>query len=561
MKNDVLKIISLGGFGDVTQNMYVYHLLPNGEERNDQILIVDVGIGFPDESALGVDMVIPDFSYLMTRKEKVMGLLLTHGHEDHIGALPLFLSQFKRPIKIYGSPLTLGFARDKVREFGISIRSQELGPDDQVKLGSFGVEPIRVTHSIPDTYHYVISTPIGNFYHGSDFKFDLTPPDGKRSDFAKISTVGEKGVLAILVDCLGADREGFSPSESDLDDAFEKQIGTARGRIFITAISSNIYRWQRAIDFSRQNGRKICLVGMSVEKKIKLSQKLGYLNMDLSQLVDVKKINQLPDNQVTVLIGGSLGQAGSSLDKVVSGRHRIKVKKTDRYVISSPDYIPGTSKGIYSMIDNLAKMGADVVYGEATEPLHVSGHASRQELSLLLALTKPKFIAPIGGNYRHIRRFAGLVQEGGFSGNSFIFPEEDQVLGFTRSGLIKTKERLKLRRVLVDGLGVGDVGKTVLRDRRTLAREGIITIVLVYDREKKDLLLKPEVVSRGFVYVKENSRLIEDIAQIAKDSFFHSFSKRGNIGFVKSSVQSKVEEYVLRETGRQPMVIPLIIKV
>ncbi len=561
MKNDVLKIISLGGFGDVTQNMYLYHLLPNGEEKNDQILIVDVGIGFPDESALGVDMIIPDFSYLMDRKEKVVGLLLTHGHEDHIGALPLFLSQFKRPIKIYGAPLTLGFAQDKVKEFGIPIKSQAIGPNDRISLGSFNIEPIQVTHSIPDTYHYLINTPIGNFYHGSDFKFDLTPPDGKKSDFAKISTIGQRGVMAALVDCLGADRDGFSPSESDLDDVFERQIKTAKGRIFITAISSNIYRWQRAITFSRQRGRRICLVGMSVEKKIKLSQQMGYLNMDDSQLVDVKKINQLPDDQVTVLIGGSLGQAGSSLSKVVSGRHRIKVKTTDRYVISSPDYIPGTSKGIYKMIDNLAKMGAEVVYGEADEPLHVSGHASRQELSLLLTLIKPKFITPIGGNYRHIRKFTGLVKEAGFPKDSFIFPEEDQVLSFTRSGLMKTKERLKLRRILVDGLGVGDVGKTVLRDRRLLAKEGIITIVLVYDREKKDLLLKPEVVSRGFVYVKENSRLIGDIAQIAKDSFSRSFSEKGNIGFTRSTIQSRIEEYVLKETGRQPMVIPLIVKV
>ncbi len=561
MRHDLLKIISLGGFGDVTQNMYVYHYLPVGEEKNDQLLIVDVGVGFPEEDIFGVDMIIPDFSYVMKRKEKIVGVLLTHGHEDHIGALPLFISQLGRPIKVYGPKLAVELAKEKLEEFKVMAKIEVIKSSDLLRLGVFKIESVRVTHSIPDTYHYFITTPVGNFYHASDFKFDFTPPDKRPSQLRKIAKFGRRGILAILSDCLGAEKEGYAPSESELAVMFEQKIRTAKGRVFVTAISSNIYRWQEAINASKKVGRKICLVGMSVEKNIKLAKKMGYLKLDESDLIKPAKIKNLPENKVTILIGGSLGQEGSSLDKVVFGKHLIKIKKGDRIIFSSPDYIPGTTKAIYDLIDDLIKMGVDVVYWEIENNLHVSGHAAKQELALLLELTKPKFVIPIGGNYRHIKQFSDLVDKVGFSPESFVFPAEDDILIFNRSGLTKTKEKLALRKVLVDGLGVGDVGEIVLRDRKVLAEEGMIVVVLIYDQKRKSLATVPQVMSRGFVYVKENEATMRKISQIAQDVFNDNMRLGMSFDFARKRIQGEIETYVLEKTARQPMILPVIITV
>lgn len=560
--SDVVKIMSLGGFGDVTQNMYVYHYLPNGKEENDSILIVDVGVGFPEEDIFGVDLIIPDFNYVSRRRDKIVGILLTHGHEDHIGALPLFLREINKSMNVYGSKLTLGFANEKTKEFGSPVKYNQININDKLKLGPFEIEPIRVTHSIPDAYHYFISTPVGNFYHASDFKFDLTPPDGKGSQLEKIGRMGRRNILAIMSDCLGSERDGFTTSERDLAGMFDKHIGSAKGRVFVTAISSNLYRWQQAIDSSKKYGRKICLVGMSVEKNIKMAKRLGFMNYEDSDLVKPKKIKGIKDSQITVLIAGSLGQTGSSLDKVVVGKHPcIKAKPGDKVIFSSPDYIPGTSTSIYDMIDNLIKIGVDVVYHENEENLHVSGHASKQELALLLELTRPRYIVPIGANYRHIKQFENLTKKLEFPQDSFIIPKEDQVLNFGPGTYLKKEEKLVLRKVLVDGLGVGDVGETVLRDRKVLAEEGMIVAILIFDTKNKKLASDPQVMSRGFVYVRQSEELIKSISNLSKDVFNEIVQSEENFSSARKQIQGKIEEMVVNQTGRQPMVLPIIIEV
>lgn len=556
---DKLRIMSLGAFNTVTQNMFVYHYLPQGKEDNGQILIVDVGAGFPEGDMPGVDLIIPDFSYVIERKNQVAGVLITHGHEDHIGALPLFLSQFKKSVPIWAPKLASAMIEEKFTEFGIKSSLHSFGQGDKFRLGKFDIEPIRVTHSIPDSFHFLFKTPVGNFYHGADFKFDLTPIDGKPPEFDKISQAGNQKITAMLTDCLGVEHAGFSPSEIELADMLENQIKSAKGRVFVTAISSNIYRWQQVISASVKYNRKIAIIGMSINKVIKIAREIGYLDYNESHFVDQSKIKNFPDGNVTILVAGSLGQAGSSLEKIISGKHRIKIKPSDKVIFSSPDYIPGTTSAIYRHIDILAQQGVDVVYGELEGRLHVSGHAHQQELALLVRMVKPASIIPIGGNYRHMRQYISLIKLMGLDEKMVIIPKEDQVLVFDRNGLTEEQLENPTKRVLVDGFGVGDVGHTVLRDRHVLAKDGMVVLVFSVDSSGK-LISRPTVVSRGFVYVKESKGFIKELERRAQQVFADSSSKASSLQVVKQTVQGKIEEVVFKETGRQPMVIPVVIE-
>ncbi len=561
MKEDILRIISLGGFSSVTQNMFVYHFLPQGKEENDEILIVDCGAGFPEDDLLGVDLIIPDFSYLVQRQTKIVGMILTHGHEDHIGALPLFFPELKVSFPVFGSRLTVSLAESKLKEFGSQKRLRLIKDGDQFNLGKFFIEPIRITHSIPDSLHFLIKTPVGNFYHGADFKFDLTPLDGKFPDLVKIAELGKTGVTALFSDCLGSEHPGYSPSEKELANRFEDEIKKAKGRVLVTALSSNIYRWQQAIDASKKFGRKIVLVGMSVEKNVKLAQNLGYLDLDDKDLVKIERIKNYPDKRLTFLVGGSLAQTGSSLDRIVIGKHRVVLKPTDKVIFSSPDYIPGTSAAIYHLIDNLAKKGIEVVYRELEGSLHVSGHAAQQELALLINLVSPRWLVPIGGNYRHMRAYLGLVEKIGLDPARVIIPQENQGLLFNRYGFMHQFLEMPLRQVLVDGLGVGDVGQTVLRDRKILSREGMIVTICLIDSATKKLIGKPSVISRGFVYVKENKQLLEALKRFVEEKFSAAALGEMDLGEVRRIIQGEIEEEIYRTTGRQPMVLPVLIEV
>jgi len=560
---DALRIVSLGGFNSVTENMYVYHFLPNGKEENDQILIVDCGVGFPEEEFFGIDLVIPDTSYLDDRKDKIVGLILTHGHEDHIGGLPFILPDLPKQIGVFASRLTAALAQEKLDQAGITRKINIFSMNDVIKIGKFTISPVRVTHSLPDTYHFYIETPAGNFYHGSDFKFDLIPPDGIAPQLSKIAEIGKKGIDVLLSDCLGSEKKGYSPSETILNDLFENEIRGAKGRVFITAISSNIYRWQRAIEASKKFNRKIALVGFSIAKMIKISEELGLIRLNKDDLVDYRKALSLPDNKVTFLIAGSLGQTGSSLERVVLGKHKIKIKEKDKVIFSSPDYIPGTTKAIYQLIDELIAQGAEVVYRESAddEALHVSGHGYQQELSLLIQLINPRFLIPIGGETRYAFHYSMLAEKMGFKPDQIILPRDEAMPTFWTNGKMDMNFKCKTKQVLIDGLGIGDVGKAVLRDRGVLSKNGMVVLIVLVDTKNNRLAQEVEVVSRGFVYMKENKKLLSRIKQQVKKVYEAESQPKFNINYLRFKIQAAVEEFIVKETGREPMVLPVILKI
>ncbi|MFH1602022.1 MAG: ribonuclease J [Candidatus Shapirobacteria bacterium] len=441
---DKLRIIALGEFSRVTGNLFAYHYLPNGQEQNDQILLVDCGLSFVQEDNPEVECLGPDISYLEQRKEKILGLVLTHGHEDHIGSLASALPKIG-PFPIWATKLTAALCNSRLEESNVNASFRLINTSESFSLGCFDLTPIRVTHSLPETHHFFIKTPVGNFYHGADFKFDLTPPDGIKPELAKIGQLCREPVLALLSDCLGAEKKGYSPSESVLNEMFEQEIGKAKGRVFVTAISSNFYRWQKAIEASIKTGRKIAMVGYSIRKNLQIARSLGYLHLGKNTIIDERRIKRIPDQRLTVLIAGSLGQAGSSLDRVSIGEHRVKVKKGDKFIFSSPDYIPGTSAAIFQIINNLIEQGAEVVYEELGEELHVSGHGYQKELALLIGLTSPRFLLPIGGEWRHRRQYAKLAEKMGYSSERILLPKEGTFPTFTKGGLVDFNFKLSLQ--------------------------------------------------------------------------------------------------------------------
>jgi ribonuclease J len=558
--NDSVRVISLGGFGDVTQNMFVYEYIPNGDLSKSQIIIVDCGVGFPEEDIFGVDLQIPDTHYLEDKKERIAGIFITHGHEDHIGAIRFVLNLLGKNIPIFAPRLAAAFIQEKLVEYNLKPNLNIYEDSQIMQRGVFSVDPVRVTHSIPDTFHLAITTPIGTFYHGSDFKFDLFPLDNKYADFNHIARIGDKKVLCLLSDCLGADHEGYSPSEYTIAQNFKRQIIDAKGRVFVTAISSNIIRWSQAIEAAKSNGRKIVVVGFSVEKAIKIAKELGYLSLQENDILPIERAKNFPDNKLIFLVAGFAGQPESALSKMVMGKHRIKIKAGDKVIFSAPDYIPGTSTNIYNMIDILSKMGIDVSYGDKEE-LHVSGHGYQKEHALLISLVKPRYLLPIGGNYRHIKSYFSVAEKLGYKQDQFITPDYDGTVTFRQNGTFDTNYHVTLKKVLIDGLGVGDVGVTVLRDRKTLAEDGMFSIVLLVDVQKGQLYKEPIVLSRGFVFVKENTDLIDYLKQEVKNKFKQAVSVPANVDYIREQIQGHIEQIIMDKTGRQPMVLPLVIEV
>jgi ribonuclease J len=558
--HDAVRIASLGGFGDVTQNMFVYEYAPGGDFSKSQIIIVDCGVGFPEEDAFGVDLQIPDTKYLEDKKNRILGIYITHGHEDHIGAIRFILPVLGTQIPIFAPKLAAAFIESRLAESEIRAKINIYQSGDTLSVGPFSLEAIRVTHSIPDTHHFAITTPIGVFYHGSDFKFDVFPLDGKASDLAAISRVGEKKVIALMSDSLGSDHEGFSPSEGSIAEDFKREIVTAKGRIFVTSISSNIVRWSQAIEYGKSTGRKIVVVGYSVDRALKIAKELGYINLTDSDIIPPDRVKNFPDNKLILLVAGFAGQPDSALSKMVMGKHRIKIKSGDKVIFSSPDYIPGTTSNIYSMIDILSKMGAEVVYGEKQE-LHVSGHGYQKEHAILISLVRPKFLLPIGGNFRHVKSYHEMARKLGYNQDQFISPDMDAAVTFYANGTFDTKFQLGLRKVLIDGLGVGDVGTTVLRDRKLLAEDGMFSIVLLVNKATGQIHKDPQILSRGFVFMKDNADLIDFLKLETINKFKQVTSAPANFDFIREELQAYLETLILEKTGRQPMVLPLIIEV
>ncbi len=548
----MVKFIALSGTTDVTENFYVY-------ETEKDLIVVDCGVGFPEPDMLGVDLVIPDFSYVIERKNKLRGILITHGHEDHIGALPFLIEKVRTPI--FSTRLVAGFIGLKMQDYGVvNFKINVFDPErDSITLGDFRISPFRTSHSIPDSVGFVIDTPEGKIVHAADYKFDWTPVDNKPFDVSRLSLLCANGVLATLSDCLGATTPGYTESERKIESRIENIVSEAKGRVFFTTISSNISRIRQALNVAAKTGRKVVIVGKSIDSKVKVANQLGYLDFPVRIEKSIKDLEKLPDNKAMVIISGSYGQPGSSLYRLALGEHdRLKLKEGDVVIFSSDPAPPGSKANVDFVVDRLIENGALVHYYDIQEDLHVSGHGSQEDIKLLLSLTKPKFVIPIGGTIRHMRAFSDLAQSVGIKKDAVFELKEGESVVFENGNAVKGG-RVETRNVLVDGLGIGDVGDVVLRDRNVLAREGVVIILLQFDSSKKRLINRPEVISRGFVFEKRQKRLLEKAA-----SGFLVFLK-DRVDLDRKSLKALAidffERYFFEKTGRRPMVLPLVVEI
>ncbi len=556
-----VRIVPLGGTNHVTRNMFVYEYWPDQGEI--ERIVVDCGIGFPEEEMLGVDLVLPDVSYLQGKEKTLIGAIFTHGHDDHIGAIPyIFPKLFSnlRALPLFASRLTAGLIESTVKDFGLNLNINVTEDNTLYKLGHFSFELVPVTHSVPDTKHVLIYTPIGTFYHGSDFKFDFTPVDGKAADLQKMALAGKKGILCLLSDCLRVEKEGFTPSERLIEETFEKEINNCQGKFIVTTISSNIHRIQQAVNVAARHHRQVVFLGRSIEENLKVAQRLGFFKIPQNVYLKKQKINTIADHKLCLIVAGSQGQEDSALVKIANNIHeRVKIKPGDK-VIFSVDPIPGNENAFYQTIDKLSKLGAIVSYSDILEDLHVSGHASSGELKIFLSLLKPRYLVPIGGNFRHMNHFKNLSLNLGFNKESTLILRDGQIIAFDETGKVHFEEILDLKTVIVDGLGIGDVGRIVLNDRKKMSEEGIVVVVIPLKRDKKRLLAEPEIISRGFVFM----RMAKDLIQEAKMIVRKILERRKNLEDwqeIKNEIEKELQLFFFKETQREPMILAVIINI
>lgn len=551
-----LKFIPLGGIGDVTKNMYVYEYTP--EKGEGEILIVDCGVGFPDSNMYGVDLVIPDCSYLQDKKNKIKGIVLTHGHEDHIAALPYIWPKLKVPI--FATPLTCALAKVRLEEAGVRAPVISWDRNKRLRLGNFfNVEFVHVTHSVPDSNHLIIRTPKGTFYHGSDFKFDWTPVDGDRTEVGKIIAASqEEGILCLASDCLGAIQEGYTLSEKAIEGEFEKAIRDCRGKFIVTTQSSNISRIQQAINVAVKHGREICLLGRSVKQNVEVAQKLDYISLPRLRFISEKDIAKVSAKSIALIVAGSQGQINSALYRLASGDNKFVSIKPHDMVVFSADPIPGNEEAVHNLIDTLVDQGAEVSYSEVLETLHVSGHGASHDLMFLIALTSPKFIIPIGGTKRHMYHYRLLAKNMGYTDREVLLLENGQVTEFI-DGFPYLSKQIEVKNIMVDGLGIGDVGNVVLRDRRKMAEDGIVVVIIPLERISRKIAGEVDIISRGFVYMKESASLIRE----TKEEIFKTLRRRKetDLNYTKKVVEDVVEKLLYRKTHRRPMVIVVLMGV
>lgn len=555
---ETVRLFPLGGIGNVTKNMYVYEYRIEGKLID--VLLVDCGIGFPDEAMYGVDLVIPDVTYLLDKKDKIRGMVLTHGHDDHIGALPYVLPKLPH-FPIIATKLTAAFAELKLKEFGIGTRIKVSAGGEKMSFGAFTVEQVHVTHSIPDATNLIIVSPVGTVYHGSDFKFDLTPLDNRPSELGKIAAAGEKGVLCLLSDSLGSERSGYTLSERVIEDTIEDELRNCGGKFLFTTQSSNISRIQQAVTVALRHHRKIAFIGRSMDQNTEVSRKLGYLNVPQEALVFDKQLLRLPDNQLFLVVAGSQGQADSGLFRIARGEHKfVKIREGD-VVVFSADPIPGNENAVHALVDTLSQAGARVSYSEVMEELHVSGHGSQQDLRLMLALTKPKYALPIGGTYRHMIAYKKLAIEMGLAKDNVLIPEEGDVIEFSQSSRPRIVQKVETDQIMVDGLGIGDVGDVVLRDRKTLAQEGIMVIVVPVEESSGRVTAGPDVISRGFIYMKESANLVERVKQVVVRTMRLKKGRIMDWHYTRRNIEEEVAKFLYKETGRRPLIVPVLLEV
>lgn len=553
-----LRIVPLGGTGNVTKNMFVYEYRYDGKIRD--ILIVDCGIGFPDEGMYGIDLVLPDVRYLADKKQYIRGLVFTHGHDDHIGGIAYLYPKLGH-IPMWATRLTAAFANIKLEEAGIKTRVTPVDFSEHLKIGPFSVSFIRLTHSVPDTSNLVIDTPVGVFYHGSDFKFDFDPLDGKKSEIDKINAVGRRGVLCMMTDCLGSERPGFTPSEQVVGQTLEKELSLCTGKFIFTTQSSNISRIQLATEIALKHGRKIAFFGRSMDHNVEAALKLGYMRFPRDMVIRDRDLRKLPRTKQFLIAAGAQGQTSSALARIANDSHKyVRIEDGDTVVFSA-DPIPGNEGSVNDVIERLYRRGARVAYSDIMEDLHVSGHGSQGDLMLLLSAVGPKYIFPIGGTYRHIMQYRRLAQDLGYEKRQILVPEEGQVLEF-RSGMPpKVVETIELENVMIDGLGVGDVGNAVLRDRQTIATDGIVVVVVPIEQSTGKVTADPDIISRGFIYMKESGELVAKARQIVIQSLRLKKGRITDWRFVRSQIGEQLEVFLLKETGRRPLIVPVIVEV
>ncbi|HSX41008.1 MAG TPA: ribonuclease J [Candidatus Saccharimonadales bacterium] len=548
---DFLSLIPLGGVGDVTKNMYLY-------QYKDEVLIVDCGIGFADETMLGVDLLLPDISYLLQSKKKIAGMVITHGHEDHMGALPFILPQISQQFPIYASRLTAALANEKLKEFAVPTRVEVVPFGKTTQIGSFSATFIPVTHSVPDTSHIFITTPVGNFYHGSDFKFDDTPYDGKKSDYEMIKRLSSQGVLCLLSDCLGAEREGRTGSEKDILSHFQDAIAKSKGKCIITTYSSHMARLNQIIEATRNANRHISFVGRSLIKTKDVGKREGYLHLPSELDVPIDQIKNYPDNQLVLVVAGTQGQQESAMVRMANNQHKdVKINEEDT-VIFSADPIPGNEVLVHELIDTLARRGATVLYPPVSHAFHVSGHGSQEELSQLMQLTKPKHIIPIGGQFRHMTAYRNMAISQGVSKNNILLLDDGQEVMFSRNeaGLGK---KIPVKNVYVDEVSGEEVEHYVLRDRQKLSEGGIVIVLCEIDSGNGQLVGKPEVIIRGFS--PDVARLSQRIFKDISTALSQKKDRVTNWVYIRKLIGQITERRIYRDIRREPLVLPVVIEV
>ncbi|MEW5744625.1 MAG: ribonuclease J [Nitrospirota bacterium] len=550
--NGSLLVIPLGGVEEIGLNMTVF-------QYGDDMIVVDAGLMFPEEDMLGVDFVIPDFSYVLDNREKVRGIVLTHGHEDHTGALPFLLRELQVPV--YGTPLTLALVREKLREYHLDeVVLTPVRPRDTVTLGSFSVEFIRVTHSIVDGVGLGITTPVGAVIHTGDFKLDPTPVDGELMDFHKFTEYGEKGTLLMLSDSTNAEKGGFTFSEKEVRRAFEDIFAKARGRIIIATFASNIHRIQQAIDVAVQHGKRVIMCGRSIVSNSQIALDLGYLTMPKNTWVRLENLKDLADEEVVIITTGSQGEPMSVLSRIATDEHKhIKVKEGDTVILSAK-MIPGNERSIGKIINHLMARGAEVIYEKVSE-IHVSGHASKEELKLMMNLVRPRYFVPIHGEFRHRKYHAKLAEKSGIPHDHIFLLENGTVLEITEEGA-RRNGKVNAGRIFIDGKGVGGVEDIVLRDRRMLAHDGIVIILVGIEKSTKRIVSGPEIISRGFIFEDASPEIITEVRGLM-DATLSELQEDviADTALVQAKLRSTLKKYLRNTMDRRPMIMPIIMEV
>jgi ribonuclease J len=550
--NSPLRVYPLGGLHEIGKNITAF-------EYGNDILIVDCGMSFPDDDMFGVDVVIPDFDFLIQNHKKIRGLIVTHGHEDHIGGIPYLLKKLSIPV--YATALTLGLLKNKLKEHGLQPKLNTIKNGDNLRLGSFNIECIRMTHSIADALAFAITTPAGTVFHTGDFKVDYTPVDGSPIDFQKIAEIGKRGVLLMMSDSTNALREGSTKSERSLLGVMDSIFEDSNSRIIVATFASNVHRIQTIINTAVRYGRKVALSGRSMLNILDVAMELGYIKVPRKSLIDLKEAKNIPDKKLCIITTGSQGEPMSALTRMAHNEHRdIKIKKGDKVVLSSSP-IPGNEKSVSTIVNKLFSMGADVVYSEVAD-IHVSGHAQMAELTLMQMLVKPKFFIPVHGEYRHLAKHADIARELGMKDSNIFMLENGDMLEISGNKATHKKKVAKADPVFVDGLGVGDIGEIVLRDRKMLSESGLLILIATIDFKKRKVVSGPEIISRGFVYVKENEETITELRNIANTKI-NTLLKEKNVDWslLKNGVRDELRRSIYKSTNRSPVILPIFMEV